>query len=176
MNPLPALLVLTTTAFASVASVASAAPLERYFASTDTCYGRSYSGDHLRKHPQQQVVDMAISHFPSKQELLGMESPFQPYPETPSLVLQLNVWLRGQDKGWQQGAICKQEGDKLRCGFECDGGTFYVSEQSKDRLLLTLDEDLYFTQCDAGEAILQKTAEDRSFLLYPMPRSHCSAD
>ena len=157
-----------------VATMAEAAPLENYFFSFNSCYGRAYSFEHLKKNPKQQVIDMAISHFPGRQELLGLDSPFQPYPETPRLVLRVDVWLRGQDKAWQEAAICKPAGDQLKCGFECDGGSFSLAARDGDRLLLTLEEDLHFTQCDAGEAILTKTKQDKSFLLYPMPRSHCN--
>ncbi|WP_269581234.1 hypothetical protein [Roseibium sp. Sym1] len=155
---------------------AVAAPLEDYFSSLNTCYGRSYSSDHLQQHHGQQVIDMAVSHFPQKQELLGMDSPFQPYPDTPRMVLRLDVWLRGQDRSWQEHAICEPHGDSLSCAIECDGGTFEIEARDQDRLLVKLRSDLYFTQCDAGDAMLSRTAEDRSFLLSPLPRSHCSPE
>ncbi|MBO6511496.1 MAG: hypothetical protein JJ979_23945 [Roseibium sp.] len=159
-----------------IANTALAAPLENYFFSFNSCYGRSYSFEHLQKNPDQKVIDMAISHFPGKQELLGLDSPFQPYPETPKLILRVDVWLRGQDTAWQESAFCEPAGDQLKCGFECDGGTFYLTERSGDRLLLSLKDDLSFTQCDAGNAILQMTAIDKDYLLSPMPRSHCRPD
>jgi len=155
---------------------AGAAPLEDYFFSYDTCYGRSYSTAHLNSHPGQQVVDMAVSHFPGKQELLGMDSPFQPYPDTPRLVLRLDVWLRGQDRSWRELAICDPEGDGLSCSIECDGGRFRVEPSPEDRLLIRLENDLFFTQCDAGDARLERSSEDASFLLSPIPKSHCMPD
>eukprot|EP00903_Cladosiphon_okamuranus_P001836 g1834.t1 len=155
---------------------AMAAPLEAYFASTDSCYGRSYSTEHLERHPGQQVIDFAVSHFPNRQELLGMDSPFQPYPDTPRLVLQLDVWLRGQDRSWQDHAICEAKDNTLKCAIECDGGSFEVHERSDDRLLVKPDNDLFFNQCDAGDAVIRKTPEDTSYLLSPMPRSHCRAE
>ena len=158
------------------AGIAVAEPLERYFSSANACYGRSYSAEHLNQHPDQQVLEIAVSHFPERQGLLGMESPFQPYPDTPKLVLQVHVWMRGQDRDWQDNAVCTPDGDRFQCAIECDGGVFYLNERSGDRLLLTLKGDLRFTQCDAGSAVLRKTAEDSAFLLSPVPRSHCRAN
>ncbi|WP_157738836.1 hypothetical protein [Labrenzia sp. VG12] len=146
---------------------AAGAPLEAYFASTDSCYGRSYSTEHLERHRGQQVIDFAISHFPNRQELLGMDSPFQPYPDTPKLVLRLDVWLRGQDRSWQDHAICEASGEALTCAIECDGGSFQIHERSDDRLLVKPDKDLFFAQCDAGDAVIRKTPEDSSYLLSP---------
>lgn len=155
---------------------ATAAPLEAYFASTDTCYGRSYSTEHLDRHRGQQVIDIAVSHFPNRQELLGMDSPFQPYPDTPRLVLRLDVWLRGQDRSWQDHAICAADNGILKCAIECDGGSFELHERSDDRLLVKPDNDLFFAQCDAGDAVIRKSPEDASYLLSPLPRSHCKAE
>ncbi|MEP4771075.1 MAG: hypothetical protein ABJY83_24460 [Roseibium sp.] len=152
------------------------APLENYFFSTNSCYGRSYSGEHLRDQAKQQVIEMAISHFPSKQELLGMESSFQPYPDTPRLALRLDVWLRGQDKGWQEHAICEPSGQDLKCGFECDGGSFVIKGREKARLLISLEDDLSFNQCDTGVRTLRRSKQDNHFLLYPIPMSHCLPD
>jgi len=155
---------------------AAAAPLEDYFASFNSCYGRSYSTEHLERNRGQQVVDFAISHFPNRQELLGMDSPFQPYPDTPRLVLRLDVWLRGQDRAWQDHAICEAGGDVLKCAIECDGGSFEIHGRSDNRLLIRPDNDLFLAQCDAGDAVIRKTPEDSSYLLLPMPRSHCNAE
>ena len=155
---------------------ATAAPLEDYFASFNSCYGRSYSTDHLERHRGQQVIDFAISHFPNRQELLGMDSPFQPYPDTPRLVLRLDVWLRGQDRSWQDHAICEAAGDGLTCAIECDGGSFDIQARSDNRLLVRPHNDLFFAQCDAGDAVIRKTPDDASYLLSPLPRSHCKAE
>ncbi|MBN9671340.1 hypothetical protein [Roseibium aggregatum] len=152
---------------------AAAAPLEDYFFGFNTCYGRSYPLEHLNKNPDQQVIEMAISHFPAKQNLLGMESPYQPYPDTPRLVLKLDVWMRGKDNPWQENAICGADGDRLLCRIGCDGGAFHLTARPENRLLLTLDRELYFTQCDAGDAVLNRTKADSAFLLYPIPQSHC---
>ena len=157
-------------------SLAQEAPLESYFFSYNNCYGRAYSGEHLKKQPKQQVIEFAISHFPSKQDLLGMESPFQPYPDTPRMVVRIDVWLRGQDKGWQEHAICEPAGTNLRCSIECDGGSFVIKSREKARLLISLDRNLSFDQCDAGDKTLRRSKQDNNYLLYLMPTSHCSPD
>ncbi|WP_422023584.1 hypothetical protein [Roseibium sp.] len=150
-------------------------PLEDYFMSFPNCYGRTYSLQHQKDHPAQNTVDIAISHFPSKQELLGMDSPFQPYPDTPRLVVKLDVWMKGQNEGWQTDAICDPDGNRLLCQIECDGGRFFLEGRSDDKLVLTGGTDLDFNQCDAGDRVLQRAPDDGTFHLTPIPLSHCRA-
>lgn len=176
MKSIFAALLLSVFAFQSPVSAQGELALEGYFFSFKSCYGRAYSGEHLNIHPDQQVLEIAISHFPEKQELLGLDNPYQSYPDTPRLVLRLDAWLRGKDKGWQEHAICDQDGAGLKCAIECDGGSFTLQGREKAQILMSLEQDLYFTQCDAGENVLKKTREDTSFLLYPLPASHCSQD
>lgn len=151
-------------------------PLEGYFMSFATCYGRSYSLNHLNEHPDQKVVDIAFSHFPYKQQLLGPSDSFHPYPETPRFVARLDVWIKGQNNGWQTEAICEPEGDRLKCSIECDGGRFFVQEHRTGKLLLTGGNDLSFDQCDAGDRMLMREPDDQSFLLETIPLSHCRAE
>lgn len=157
----------------SAVSVAGDLPLEDYFMSFPNCYGRTYSLQHQKKHPAQKTVDIAISHFPSRQQLLGMNSPYQPYPDTPRFVAKLDVWLKGQSNGWQTDAYCEPDGNRLVCGIECDGGRFYLEGRNDGKLLITGGSDLDFNQCDAGERILRRAPDDNAFLLSPIPQSHC---
>ncbi|QDG77571.1 hypothetical protein [Labrenzia sp. PHM005] len=157
----------------SVTSAADELPLEDYFMSFPNCYGRTYSLQHQKAHPEQKTVDIAISHFPSRQQLLGMESPYQPYPDTPRFILKLDVWIKGENEGWQTDAYCEPEGNRIACGIECDGGRFYLEGRKDDKLRLTGGTDLDFNQCDAGNRIFNRAPDDKTFLLSPIPLSHC---
>lgn len=165
--------------FLSAPVLAQELPLENYFFSFDTCYGRSYSRQHLRDHPDQSVLEIAISHFPARQELLGMESPWQPYPDTPRVVMTMDVMMRVKDKAepvaFQVQGICDPNKAKLTCAIECDGGGFTLSAGKSDTLMVTLDRDIEAVTCDAGDYTLFKTPEDTTFRLNPLPLSHCKA-
>ena len=151
-------------------------PMEDYFSSFPMCHGRSYSLQHLRANPGQKVVDVAISHFPGRQELLGLDSPFQSYPDTPRFVAVLDVWLKGQDEGWKTDVYCEPGDGRLKCAIECDGGYFYLQAVKNGRLLLTGGTDLTFGYCDADGRVLKRAPNDKAFLLDGLPRSHCKAD
>lgn len=152
-------------------------PLDGHFGSYRSCYGRAYTGDHLKKHPDQKVADISLSHFPNHQELLGMENAFQPYPDTPRLILELSVRLKQNapyDPGaiWTEKAFCEPDGDRLHCALECDAGTFFV-EGRKNSILMTGGTDLLFTQCDVGDQVLMREPDDKAFELFALPSSHC---
>lgn len=153
--------------------------LDSHFNSYKSCYGRVYSSEHLRKHPRQKVREITLSHFPNRQEMLGMDSPYQPYPDTPRLVLRISVLVDGESyhdaSVWTDEALCEPDGKRLHCSLECDAGRFYV-ESRKGSLLITGGGDLYFDQCDSGQKVLMRQPDDKSFLLHPLPLSHCSPD
>ena len=162
-------------AFASPGN-ADELPLEDYFFSFPQCYARSYMTSQIT--PNQKVADIAISHFPSRQALLGLESAWQPYPDTPRFVAKLELALKGHNPlhepegAWSTDAICEPYDDQLRCAIECDGGRFFLQRHAKG-LLLTGGGDLDFNQCENGDKILVREPEDKTFLLYPVPLSHC---
>lgn len=155
-------------------------PLDYHFGSYRSCFGRVYTAEHLKKNPKQKVAEIALSHFPNRQELLGMDSPFQPYPDTPKLVLRVSVLMRGvapyePDAVWSEAATCDPAGNRLHCRIECDAGDFFV-EEKRDGIVITGGSDLYFTQCDAGERVLERQPDDMTFVLSRLPASHCAAD
>lgn len=152
-------------------------PLEDYFSSQNMCYGRSYSPEHVRTHPEQNVVDIAISHFPSKQELLGMTSANHAYPDTPRFVAKLDVLLADMSEPWQVAAFCEPDGKnaQLKCSLECDAGHFFLKSGKDQQLLLIGGTDLDFNDCDAGAKVLKREPDDKSFLLDAIPSSHCVA-
>ncbi|WP_417670458.1 hypothetical protein [Roseibium sp.] len=169
----------TATGVAQSFPYSSDQPLDYHFSSFRTCYGRVYSQSHMQKHPQQKVAQISLSHFPNRQELLAMDSAFQPYPDTPKLVLELSLMRRNvapydPEAVWTEKALCEPEGARLHCRIECDGGDFYV-EEKRDSILLTGGSDLYFTQCDAGDKVLERLPDDKTFELFLLPASHCSA-
>lgn len=162
---------------AQTVSAESEFPLEDYFFSQNMCYGRLYSPEHGRTHPEQNVVDIAISHFPLKQELLGMDSPVQSYPDTPRFVAKLDVWLADMPEPWQADAFCAPDGKnaQLKCSLECDAGHFFLKSGKNQRLMLIGGTDLDFNDCDAGARVLNREPDDKSFLLDAIPASHCIA-
>lgn len=152
-------------------------PLEDYFFSFPQCYGRAYLPASAK--PKQTVAEIAISHFPSRQELLGLDGQWQPYPDTPKFAAKIELSFFGHNPihepqwAWSTDAICEPEGDRLKCSIECDGGHFFLQSHAEG-LLLTDGSSLDFNRCDFGDKILKRQTENMTFLLYPIPISHCT--
>ena len=149
------------------------APLERHFGAADSCYQRIYSDDHLARHPQQKVAAMRLDHFPGDQAYLGLGGSWHSYPDTPALALRLSVWLRGREM-WRTVAVCAPEGARIRCGLECDAGSFFVQDRDAGSVLITGGGDLWFTDCDVGDRVLIRQPDDLSFLLRRLPDAACA--
>lgn len=153
-------------------SALAEAPLTQNFSDSNSCYGRHYSETHMRKHPQQQVVDIRLNHFPGDQQFLGLGGDYHSYPETPVLSLMLSVQLRSQNLGYAQ-VYCTQDGDRLHCGLECDAGHFYVVDRNPDSIIVKPGSDLYFSDCGEAERVLHREPDDKVFLLHRLPDAAC---
>jgi len=120
------------------------APLTQNFSGSNSCFGRHYSETHMTNHPQQQVVEIRVNHFPGDQQFLGLGGDYHSYPETPVLSLILSVQLRSQTLGDAQ-VYCTQDSDRLHCSLECDAGHFYVDDRNPESIIVKTGSDLYFS-------------------------------
>lgn len=158
---------------AASAQMALAAPLDRHFGGADSCYQRSYSREHLIKHPGQRVTDIRLVHAPYQQQMLGLGGTYHSYPQTPVISLVLSVRIKGQDT-WQAATYCTQEGNRLRCALECDAGSFFVRDRTPNSILIEGGGDIYFSDCGEGpEQVLRRAPDDKVFLLHRLPNSQC---
>ncbi len=148
------------------------APLTQNFSGSNSCYGRHYSETHMSEHPQQQVVEIRLNHFPGDQQFLGLGGDYHSYPETPVLSLMLTVQLRSQALGDAQ-VYCTQDGDRLHCGLECDAGHFYVVDRNPESIIVKTGSNLYFSDCGEEERVLRREPDDKVFLLHRLPDTAC---
>ena len=144
------------TILAATAAFAKS-PQEQMFPGPDSCYARSYSDDHLTKHPAQRVTQIAISpDFTIADPMLGVH-------------LTLN--LRGVPGGaFEAYAYCENEGgDTLYCGMEGDAGGFQITPAKQGGILIEVSSLGMGFENEAGFATLERNSgDDRSFLLKPV--------
>lgn len=164
-------LFLGTALILSTLSVA-AGELDAFVQARDgatACWSRSYSAQHLREHPHQQVtaMDLTVTYM----EETAM-SPDQ-------YVFRLEAQLRDGTEGYAVGP-CMAQGGKMWCGVECDGGGVLVSNRNGGDILVDLaavGAIAMSTSCgeddfDSGFS-LQSGIDDKTFLLHPQPVQIC---
>ncbi len=141
-----------------------------YFNADKSCFARQYSQAHMAAHPKQKVDYILLNHATAPQEKAWFgEIPL----ERPARVLRLLVHVKGQPQNWEEFAGCELEGRAVNCSMECDAGQFSVTIRDDGKLLLKPAGEMWFTDCDAGDALLDPEPDDKLFLLEPQPISEC---
>lgn len=133
-------------------------PQDRMFPGPDSCYSRTYTADHLAKHPRQRVTDIRIS------------PDFQ--IAAPRLGLRVTLRLRGTPGGAFEGyGYCENEGgDTVYCTMEGDAGGFAVTPAKGGAVLVSVSSLGMSFENDAGFVTLERNkGDDRRFLLRPSP-------
>lgn len=130
------------------------------------CFARTYSADHLKKHPDQQVSEIKFyltyyRHEPDKYAPQGQRNYY----------FALLAKLRGSTKTLESGGECSANGARISCNVDCDGGGVRITPRPDGKLLVSFaDADSYIRMsegCDAEEnAIdLKPGSDDKEFLL-----------
>ena len=131
-------------------------PQQQMFPGTDSCYSRSYTKDHLAKHPAQRVTQISVSpDFSIAEPMLG---------------LHIQLRLRGVPGGaYEAYGYCENEGGHtIYCGMEGDAGGFQITPAKNGAILLTVASYGMTFENENGFSTLERTAgDDRSFLLLP---------
>ena len=138
-------------------SAGAESPQDQVFPGPGSCYARSYSEDHLAKHPAQRVTRIAISpDFSIADPLLGVH---------------LTLRLRGVPGGaFEAFGYCENEGgDTLYCGMEGDAGGFAITPAKNGAILIKVSSLGMSFENETGFATLERNSgDDRSFLLQPV--------
>jgi hypothetical protein len=131
-------------------------PQDQMFPGPDSCYARSYSKDHLAKHPEQRVTEIAvIPDFAGADPMLG---------------LRVLLQLRGVPGGtYEAFAYCENLGaSTLYCGMEGDAGGFEIKPAKGGAILIEVSSYGMGFENEAGFATLERNrGDDRSFILHP---------
>jgi hypothetical protein len=134
-----------------------------------SCWSRIYDAAHLKSHPAQKVAEMnfAISYAAESAE----------YAAQYSFLIQAK--LRDGTAGANTGPCSETDGE-IMCGVECDGGYVMVEARSDGGVLLDLDASGYIyleggcgSENEDGGFALEAGADDREFLLRPVPAHQC---
>lgn len=140
------------------ASLAHAkSPQQQMFPNADSCYARTYSKDHLARHPQQRVTQIVVS-------------PDFAAPD-PTFAVHLQLTLRGTGGGAAETTgYCKNTGAKtISCGMEGDACGFQITPAKSGGVLITVSSRGMCFETDTDFVVLEpKTGDDRSFLLQPV--------
>ena len=135
-----------------------------------SCWSRSYDAAHLKAHPAQNVAAMnfAISYAAESAE----------YAEQYSFLIQAE--LRDGTTGANTGP-CSESDGQIMCGVECDGGYVMLEARSGGSVLLDLETSgsIYLeggcgSENEDGGFALEAGADDREFLLRPVPAKQCN--
>jgi hypothetical protein len=135
------------------------------------CYARTYSAEHLKKHPQQTVTEVAfrLAYF--------RHEPDDFFPKGQrNYYFAMLAKQRGSDRTLTAMGECGPNGNRIGCGVECDGGGVSVARRPDDRILISLDRIRMSAGCDGEDAVdLEGGADDREFLLARVPDAECPA-
>lgn len=125
------------------------------------CFQRQYDAAHLAKHPQQQVVDIALT--PAEGQVVST-----------SLVVDIAVTLRGTGAHYIGSAYCEPDGTGLSCGMEGDAGAFNLSLRKGGALLLAVSPlGMSFENEQDFLTISGTSGDDRAFLMQPVAAADC---
>lgn len=125
------------------------------------CFQRHYDAAHLKKHPQQQVSDIALT-------------PAEGQAVSTSLVVDISVKLRGVVESYIGSAYCEPDAVGLSCGMEGDAGAFSLTLREGGALLLKVSHlGMSFEGAQDFLTISGSSGDDREFLMQPVAAADC---
>ena len=138
--------------------MAEAGPL----ANGQGCYVRTYSADHLAKHPDQLVRFISLSPVP----IASLPGQF---------VMNLMVNQRGSDDFPSALITCKPNGALLDCIAAENRGRLTISERFKGKLTLTVGSGGLVLAGQNRDVVISGTrGDDRSFLVPQVDGDQCN--
>lgn len=179
---------LAITAFAGAAHAQQGqSPLPSHFPiDKESCFGRVYDTAHLAKHPRQLVTSFHLFRD------LDPDQNTEDEPTTRADILKndaesnsvnLSAFVRFKNrKGvfWNVLNCNKSDGNGMRCGIDCDGGSFEARAQQQS-LIVTNNGFVLIGGCGASEeeyenpVFFSPGADDKTFRLEPLPAGQCTA-
>lgn len=138
------------------------------------CFARTYTAQHLAKHPQQTVTSVTLSLYTGR--------------NAPQLEFWIWVTKRGDTRRLYTGGLCHPSNERgkplLSCTVDCDGGGIGIETRKQDgSILVHLATPLGYghlflsSSCgddvDPTEFTLTPGIDDKSFRLDPTSYSVC---
>ena len=138
------------------------------------CYRRTYSAEHLAKHPDQTVtaVEFRLTYY--------RHDPDEFYPQGQrNYYFAMLAKRRGEDRTLTAFGECVPGHDGISCGVECDGGGIGVSRRASQQVLLDLTGYGRIRMSEGGDEAdaveLEPGKDDHEFLLTKVEDSACPA-
>jgi len=134
--------------------------------SEDACFERTYSADHLKKHPKQSVRWIRVEHARSSGEFNHTE---------------IKTKFIGDHRLFSGFGTCQRDekAGRLVCAIDCDGGTYTLSERDDGKIVLRPTDRIRVVACGGDEdddrpyrQIMAADDQD-AFVLERMPKSRC---
>lgn len=150
---------------------------------TEMCFGRAYDAAHLSAHPKQRVTSFYLAREFKPDLNLEVEQTsereMKDYDGSNGSV-GVSAYVRFRDrKGvYTNGLSChKGDGKIVRCGVDCDGGSFHL-KPSGQSLLLENNGFVVVGGCGASEdeEHVSPSTDDKVFRLDPKPVAACVAE
>jgi hypothetical protein len=182
---LPVLLAISIASAAAAQERAS--PLPKHLPlGQEACFGRVYDAAHLKKHPKQRVTAFHLfrdfTPDPNKETPQETRETLVADDGEGGISVTAYVRFRNRPGLFFNGLHCgmSADGDKVRCGIECDGGGFFVKGAGQS-LLLENQGFVVVGGCGASEDEAEQAdfvkpgADDKVFRLDPLPLAQCRA-
>lgn len=156
-----------------------AGPLKEVTVDQPICYGREYSESHMQKHPLQTVKQMRLKFYKDE------------YSSENSALLDIQAQIKrtitdseGNSyetyKPYSSGMGCSENGNRLECSIDCDGGSAKVAwnvSRTKDEIIFRNQGFVMVGGCGDEENdtiwLDPKRGGDDVFRLYALPKEFC---
>lgn len=145
----------------------------------DVCFERSYSPQHMAKHPDQTVTFIRFAHLPSiKNELENGVTRQEGRKFSPGV--DVEVRFRGSSQLYGNSLFCFMDSKQPFCGVECDGGRFNFRFKKNNSMLIDFRKTGSIAlESDCGEGneadfrYLGNAKDDKLFRLDPVDPNQC---
>lgn len=187
MKAAAALTVATLAMSCAAAAQERASPLPEHLPlGQEACFGRVYDAAHLKKHPKQRVTAFHLfrDFTPDPNKETPQEARETLVADDGDGGIRVTAYVRFRDRPglFFNGLHCGSSlnGDKVRCGIDCDGGGFFLKGAAKS-LLLENQGFVVVGGCGASEEeeentdVVKPGADDKVFRLDPLPAAQCRA-
>jgi hypothetical protein len=164
-----------------------ASPLSQHLPlGQEACFGRVYDAAHLMSHPKQRVTSFHLfrDFTPDPNKETPQETRETLVADDGDGGIRVTAYVRFRDRPglFFNGLHCGPsiDGDKVRCGIDCDGGGFFLKGAGKS-LLLENQGFVVVGGCGASEDeeensdVVKPGADDKVFRLDPLPPAQCRA-
>ncbi len=160
-----------------------AASIDEVTESQPACYEREYSEQHMQSHPAQTVKKLRLKFYKNEyysEDSLGLDVKALIKRTVEKTNFLGKKVKRVVYRPFANSMFCQVQGERLRCGIDCDGGSATIQWDiaTKDREILMINKGFVLHGgCgeEEGETIWLTPTKggDDVFKLYALPQHQC---